>query len=148
MKRKRVLNIPLDRAWVVPIEFGLSFHQERDERLERACQHSAEWRLVLWCHEDRNGQSCDTLLGHVYATSEGDLWQAMIEGVDEGDIAFRKMFPATAKTARIRADLHAHNQWLDSGDDDLIARCERHGLITVKRSALGQCISQREKVWT
>jgi hypothetical protein len=147
MKKKvPVLHTSLDRAWVVPIEHGdvrgRSFHSERDERLKRAYQHPAEWRLVLWCQEDYKGRRCNTFLGQVMATSEGTLWEAWLEGVTEWDLAFDEMALPGAQTAKMEAELHTRHQWLDDGvTDDLMARCKHHGPIPVARSSMAEALA-------
>ena len=149
MKKEPTLNVSLDRAWVeeevvAPGNIKRSFFRERDERLERANRPPAEWewRLVLWCQEDHNGQRCDTLLGEVFATSEGNLWEARIEGLDQGDLAFQRMASPRAAKTKLHRELHAFHQWLDDGDDPLIARCPRHGSVDVDRGVISDALSK------
>jgi hypothetical protein len=84
---------------------------------------------------------CNTFLGQVFATSEGLLWEAMVHGVAEWDLAFRSNAPR-AQTSRLPAEFHANCQWLDDGDDDLRARCRRHEPITLPRSAVLEAIAK------
>jgi hypothetical protein len=131
-----VLNVDLDR-----------WGEGRDERLQRAYQHPlrpgvhAEWRWMLWCQEKYKRGRCNTFLGQVFATSEGLLWEAMVHGVAEWDLAFRSNAPR-AQTSRLPAEFHANCQWLDDGDDDLRARCRRHEPITLPRSAVLEAIAK------
>ena len=148
MKKRPVLHISLDRErverdFVAPSTYRRSFYRERDERLERALQHPATWQWALWCQENyMRKRRCNTLLAEVYSTSEGPLWEARIEGIAEGDKAFREMAPPGAETTKIPPGLHARHVWLDDGDADLIAQCARHGLIVVKRSALNEALAR------
>jgi hypothetical protein len=136
MRRRRVPHVSLDRAWVVPINrdgvYGRSFHHGHDERLERASQSGADLRWTLWCQEQYRKRRCNTGLGELYTTSEGDLWLADIEGLNEWDSAFRKMAPGSDLPKE--TELFTSHQWLDEGDEDLVARCRRHGPVTVPRS--------------
>jgi hypothetical protein len=150
MKKERILNVPLDRAWVeedqpAPNTLRRRFFQTRDERLERARQHPAESCFDYWCQEDHNGRRCNTFLAEVYPTSEGDLWQARIEGLDEYDLAFRKMVPRGSKTNKIPRELHAHTKWLDSVDKDLVAHCPRHGRADLERIAIVDALASGKR---
>jgi hypothetical protein len=146
MRRRGVLNVSLDRAWVQNLElpngFVRSFYQTRDERLERVYQASVVpvSRFVYWCHEDHKGERCNTILAEVYATSEGDLWEASINRADPYSLEWRKLSPQP-ETPKIPDELHAHCQWLEDGDECLIARCPRHGLMPLRRSELVDALS-------
>ncbi len=151
MKKRPVLHISLDherveRDFVPPSTYRRSFYRERDERLERALQNPAEWRWALWCQDGRGKRRCNRLLAEVCATSQGALWEGRIEGISEGDRAFREMAPPGAATTKIPPGLHAHHVWIDDGDDDLIARCARHGAIGIKRSALNEALARGESL--
>jgi hypothetical protein len=142
VKRKPVLNVSLDRGWTEEDHSESGTHrrdwfQERDERLKRACQNpEGESRFDYWCQENHKGKRCDTLLGEVYATSEGDLWEARVSGADPYILEWRKMFPQGAETSKVADEIHAHYQWLDEETDNLFARCRRHGAAPLNRGAV------------
>ena len=153
MKKKRILEVSFDRAWVEeevvgPGTIRRSFFQERDERLERVYKHPSESPprslLTVWCQEDYRGRRCNEVLAEVYTTSEGDLWEARIEGADPYDLEWRKMGPKSG-TGKIPPGLHEHHQWLDESDDPLIARCSRHGSISVERTVVADALSAGKK---
>jgi hypothetical protein len=50
-----------------------------------------------------------------------------------------------AKATEIRRGLHASHQWLDAGDDSLVARCPRHGQVLVDRSLVAEALSEGKK---
>ena len=152
VKKEPILNVSLDRVWVeeevvAPGTIKRSFFQERDERLERVYKHPVrpKWRLALWCQEDHNGRRCDTFLGQVFGTSEGDLWEARIRGLDQRDLAFQKMASPRAKKTKLRRELHAYHQWLDDSDDPLIAHCPQHGSIAMDRNVVADALSEDKK---
>jgi hypothetical protein len=154
LKKKRVLEVSLDRAWVeeeVTADGVVrrDFHQERDERLKRVYEHPPESPprslLTLWCQEDHRGKRCNEVLAEVYVTSEGDLWEARIEGADPYDLEWRKMGPQSETAKKIPVGLHEQHQWLDDGADPLIARCPRHGAISVERAAVAGALSAGKK---
>ena len=152
MKKEPILNVSLDRVWVeeevvAPGIIKRSRFQERDERLERVYKHPVrpKWRLVVWCQEDNNGHPCNTLLAEVYATSEGDLWEARIESFDQGDLAFQRMASPRAKKTKPCRELHAFHQWLDSGTDPLSARCAQHGLVSLDRTLVAGALAAEKR---
>ena len=152
MKEEPILNVSLDQVWVeeevvTPGTIKRSFFQERDERLERVYKRPVppKWRLALWCQEDYKGRRCDTFLGQVFTTSEGDLWEAQIRGLDQSDLAFQRMASPRAKKTKLRRELHAFHQWLDDGDDPLIAHCPRHGSIPADRNVITDALSEQKK---
>lgn len=152
MKKEPILNVSLDRVWVEEevVADGTikrSFFQERDDRLERVYKHpvAPKWRLAVWCQEDHEGRRCNTFLAEVYATSEGDLWQARIKDFDRADLAFHSMGSAPGKRTKSPRELHALNQWLDDGNDPLLARCPRHGPVNADRGVITDALSEGKK---
>ena len=151
-KKKPTLIVSLDRAWVeeevvAPGTIKRSKFQERDERLKRAWKHPVppEWRLTLWCQEEHNGEPCNTLLAQVLATSEGNLWEARVEGFDQGDLAFRRMASLRAKEATLPRELHAFYQWLDSGTNPLSTRYAQHGSVAVDHTSVVGALAEGKK---
>jgi hypothetical protein len=146
-KKKGPLNIFLDHLEFFPGGFG----QRRDVRLERALQHPAQSKLTLWCEEDRrDGSRCDTLLAQVFATSEGYLWEAVVQGPDEYDLALRKVAGMTdtgaGKTDKIPSKLHARHVWLDGTDyGRLEVRCKRHGATSVGLTELRRALEDGKR---
>ena len=49
-----------------------------------------------------------------------------------------------SEMTKIPAELYAHHQWLDSGQD-LTARCARHDPVVVDRTLLEEALSKGKK---
>ena len=73
-RKKRVLHISLDRGEARIQPGRKEWHEEHDERLERALQHPGRSIWALRCHENR----CDSMVAVVFETSEGLLWEARV----------------------------------------------------------------------